>query len=196
MSGFTIIPDGLIDDDRLNHATLAVLIALRSFAWTHEAGCTASILKIAKRARLSERTVKRAIKALKTLGYIERIGEHKPEKGRQLPNQVILTAQLYNGAQPDTHTDGARSDTHHGAQPDAHALMGRTLTPYGAHGDLQSIYGEAERETGYEETIVGSRIERDPDGAHTDPMLTMTATCSIISTNGCSVSLEGVTPQG
>jgi DNA-binding MarR family transcriptional regulator len=87
---YTLVPHTVIDDDRLDIQALAVLVAIRSFAFTIDAGCTANLAKIAKRARCSISTTKLAIARLADLGYIERVAKDRRNELHRLPNQIIL----------------------------------------------------------------------------------------------------------
>lgn len=67
---FAIIPARAVDDRRMNRSTLATLVTLGTYS-DRNGWCWPSVSTLASRLGVGERQVKRAIRDLEQLGYIE-----------------------------------------------------------------------------------------------------------------------------
>lgn len=67
---FAIVPARAVDDRRLSRSTLAMLVTLGTYS-DRNGWCWPSVSTLAVRLGISERQVKRAIRELEKLGYIE-----------------------------------------------------------------------------------------------------------------------------
>jgi hypothetical protein len=100
---YAIVPHSVLDDDRLEAKDLLVWIAVRSYDWGPKIGkrCIASIRELAKRARVSERSVQRALLRLIDFGHIEREKRSNAE-GSLSSRLIIVNGNWSHSAAPES----------------------------------------------------------------------------------------------
>lgn len=107
-TGYTQVSDAIMQDDGVGKNELLTYLSIASFGQFREgADCTAypGLSSIATRARISKPTVKRALKVLVSLGYIDKQNRRKPGSVEYTSNYYTvhmvakqkLTQSLYSG---------------------------------------------------------------------------------------------------